>query len=61
MMPRDSKAPRWEHAVVYVLDARTGIEIARRVLPDPVPVGAMVVEDGVVHVISTRKGEPVFW
>src|ERR1019366_3257304 len=61
MMPRDPKAPRWEHAVVYVLDAATGIEIARRVLPDPVPVAAMVVEDGVVHVISTRKGEPIFW
>jgi hypothetical protein len=61
MMPRDPKAPRWEHAVVYVLDAHTGIEIARRVLPDPVPVAAMVVEDGVVHVISTRKGEPIFW
>ena len=36
MMPRDPKAPRWEHAVVYALDAHTGIEIARRVLPDPV-------------------------
>jgi hypothetical protein len=43
MMPRDTKAPRWEHAVVYVLDAHTGIEMARRVLPDPVPVAAMVV------------------
>ncbi|HEX3770480.1 MAG TPA: hypothetical protein VHV30_06440 [Polyangiaceae bacterium] len=61
MMPRDPKAPRWEHAVVYVLDAATGAEMARRVLPDPVPVAAMVVEDGVVHVISTRKGEPIFW
>jgi hypothetical protein len=61
MMPRDAKAPRWEHAVVYVLDAHTGIEMARRVLPDPVPVAAMVVEDGVVHVVSTRKGEPIFW
>ena len=38
-----------------------GIEIARRVLPDPVPVAAMVVDDGVVHVVSTRKGEPIFW
>jgi outer membrane protein assembly factor BamB len=61
MMPRDPKAPRWEHAVVYVLDAHTGIEIARRVLPDPVPVAAMVVDDGIVHVVSTRKGEPIFW
>ncbi len=61
MMPRDPKAARWEHAVVYALDAHTGVEIARRVLPDPVPVAAMVVEDGVVHVISTRRGEPIFW
>jgi hypothetical protein len=61
MMPRDPKAPRWEHAVVYALDAHTGIEIARRVLPDPVPVAAMVVDDGVVHVVSTRGGEPIFW
>jgi hypothetical protein len=61
MMPRDPKAPRWEHAVVYVLDAHTGIEIARRVLPDPVPVAAMVVDDGMVHVVSTRRGEPIFW
>jgi hypothetical protein len=61
MMPRDPKAARWEHAVLYALDAHTGIEIARRVLPDPVPVAAMVVEDGIVHVISTRSGEPIFW
>ena len=61
MMPRDPNAPRWEHAVIYVLDARTGVEIARRVLPDPVPVAAMVVEDGVVHVVSTLRDEPVFW
>jgi hypothetical protein len=61
MMPRDPMAPRWEHAVVYVLDAHTGIEMARRVLPDPVPVAAMVVDDGIVHVVSTRKGEPIFW
>jgi hypothetical protein len=61
MMPRDPMAPRWEHAVVYVLDAHTGIEIARRVLPDPVPVAAMVVDDGIVHVVSTRRGEPIFW
>src|SRR5580692_9790265 len=61
MMPRDPQAARWEHAVLYALDAHTGIEIARRVLPDPVPVAAMVVEDGVVHVVSTRSGEPIFW
>jgi hypothetical protein len=61
MMPRDPNAPGWEHAVVYALDARTGVEVARRVLPDPVPVAAMVVEGGVLHVVATRKGEPIFW
>ncbi len=61
MMPRDVQAPGWEHAVLYALDARTGVEIARRVLPDPVPVAAMVVEAGVLHVVATRKGEPIFW
>src|SRR5580698_4988395 len=61
MMPRDATAPGWEHAVVYAIDARTGSEVARRVLPDPVPVAAMVVEAGVLDVVATRKGEPIFW
>jgi len=61
MMPRDTRAPGWEHAVVYALDVRTGAEVARRVLPDPVPVAAMVIEAGVLHVVATRRGEPVFW
>jgi hypothetical protein len=63
MMPRDAgaQAGAWEHAVVYVLDARTGAEIARRVLPDPVPVAALVVESGLVHVVATGNGEPIFW
>ena len=61
MMPRDARAAGWEHAVIYALDARTGVEVARRVLPDPVPVAAMVFEAGVVHVVATRKGEPIFW
>jgi hypothetical protein len=61
MMPRDPGAPGWEHAVVYAIDVRTGVEIARRVLPDPVPVAAMVVESGVLHVVATRRGEPIFW
>jgi hypothetical protein len=61
MMPRDAEAPGWEHAIVYALDARTGVEIARRVLPDPVPVGAIVVEGGLVHVVATRRGEPIYW
>jgi hypothetical protein len=60
MMPRDSNAG-WEHAVVYVLDAVSGAEVARRVLPDPVPVAAMAVFGGVVHIVATRKGEPIFW
>lgn len=61
MMPRDATAPGWEHAVVYAIDARTGVEVARRVLPDPVPVAAMVVDAGVLHVVATRRGEPIFW
>jgi hypothetical protein len=61
MMPRDANAPGWEHAVIYALDAKTGVEVARRVLADPVPVAALVVEAGLVHVVATRKGEPIFW
>lgn len=61
MMPRDATAPGWEHAVVYAIDLRTGTEVARRVLPDPVPVAAMVVGAGVLNVVATRKGEPIFW
>jgi hypothetical protein len=61
MMPRDPNAPGWEHAVLYALDARTGSEVARRVLADPAPVAALVVEGGVVHAVATRKGEPIFW
>jgi hypothetical protein len=61
MMPRDAGAPQWEHAVVYVLDAATGREVARRALPDPVPVAAMAVDQGIVHVVATRRGEPIFW
>lgn len=61
MTPADPRAPGWEHAVVYALDAKTGAEVARRYLPDPVPVAAMVVEAGVLHVVATRRGEPIFW
>jgi hypothetical protein len=61
MTPRDPSAPGWEHAAIYVLDALSGAEVARRVLPDPVPVAAMAVEAGVVHVVATRRGEPIFW
>ncbi len=63
MMPRDetTQTSGWEHAVVYALNARTGAELARRVLPDPVPVAALVVEGGLVHVVATGNGEPIFW
>jgi hypothetical protein len=61
MAPTDPSAPGWEHAVLYALDAATGIELARRVLPDPVPVAALVVDAGEVHVVATRRGEPIFW
>jgi hypothetical protein len=61
MMPRDPSAPNWEHAVVFLLEAKTGRELARRTLPDPVPVAAMAVEGGVAHVIATRRGEPIYW
>src|ERR1700733_10369455 len=54
MMPRDAGAPGWEPAVFYAIHARPGAEVPRRVLPDPVPVAAMVVESGVVHVVATR-------
>jgi hypothetical protein len=61
MMPHDPAAPGWEHAVVYAIDVATGVEVARRVLPDPAPVAAMVVEAGLVHVVAARRGEPIFW
>jgi hypothetical protein len=63
MMPRDANASGggWEHAVVYAIHARTGAEVARRVLPDPVPVAALVIESGLVHVVATANGEPIFW
>ena len=47
--------------MVYALDCKTGVEVARRVLPDPVPVAALAVDGGLVHVVATRKGEPIFW
>lgn len=61
LAPRDDLAPGWEHAVVYSLDAQTGHVIAKRTLPDPVPVAAMMIDDGVVHIVATRKGEPIYW
>jgi hypothetical protein len=61
MTPPDSQAPGWEHAVIYALEAHSGVEIARRTLPDPVPVAAMVVQGETVHVVATRRGEPIYW
>ncbi|MCL2447557.1 MAG: hypothetical protein FWD17_01280 [Polyangiaceae bacterium] len=61
MCPRDPAAPGWEHAVVYALDAQTGTEIARRALPDPLPIAAMVFEGGLLHIVAARRGEPIYW
>jgi hypothetical protein len=61
MASGDPAAPDWTHAIVYVLDATTGMEVARRVLPDPMPVAALIVAAGEVHVVATRRGEPIFW
>jgi hypothetical protein len=61
MAPTDPAAPGWEHATVFSLDATTGRVAAKRMLPDPAPVAAMVVDGDVLHVLSTRHGEPVFW
>ena len=52
-------APGWEHATIYALDADTGRVVASRALPDPAPVAAMLVEAGLVHVVATRRGEPI--
>ena len=61
MASGDPAAPDWAHAIVYVLDTATGVEVARRVLPDPMPVAALIVAAGEVHVVATRRGEPIFW
>ena len=62
MEPADPLAPAcWEHATVFALEASTGRVVAVRPLPDPVPVAAMVIDGGVIHVLATRPGEPIFW
>jgi len=61
MAPGDPSALGWEHATIYALEALTGRVTAKRELPDPVPVAAMIVDGGTVHVLATRHGEPVFW
>lgn len=61
MAPGDPTAIGWEHATIYALEAGTGRVAAKRELPDPVPVAAMIVDGATVHVLATREGEPVFW
>jgi hypothetical protein len=61
MPAADPAAHGWEHATVFALEVSTGRVVARRELPDPAPVAAMLVESGVLHVLATRHGEPVFW
>lgn len=61
MSPADEAAPGWEHARIYALDIESGRVLASRSLPDPAPVAAMVAQGADVHVIATRKGEPIFW
>jgi hypothetical protein len=61
MAPGDPSALGWEHATVYALEASTGRVTAKRELPDPAPVAAMIVDGAILHVLATRHGEPVFW
>jgi hypothetical protein len=42
--------PGWTHALVHVLDGKTGKERAVRRLPDPAPVGAIAIGPRAVHV-----------
>ncbi|MGO8991678.1 MAG: hypothetical protein ACLQVI_00010 [Polyangiaceae bacterium] len=51
----------WEHATVFALEGSSGRVVAKRELPDPAPVAAMIVDGALVHVLATRHGEPVFW
>ena len=59
--PSDPDATGWEHATIYALDALSGRVISERLLPDPVPVAAMILDGESLHVLATRHGEPVFW
>jgi hypothetical protein len=56
-----SEVPGWEHASVFAIDASNGRLTARRSLPDPVPVAALVLEESRIHAVATRPSEPVFW
>jgi hypothetical protein len=56
-----SEVPGWEHASLFAIDASNGRLTARRSLPDPVPVAALVLEEHRIHAVATRPSEPVFW
>ena len=65
---RDDDAARrrarreWEHAVVYVLDARTGRRGgAPRAARSRARSRRWRSTSGIVHVVATRRGEPIFW
>jgi hypothetical protein len=51
----------FSHATLYALDGESGRIVAHRLLPDPCPVAALVVEGRTVHAVATKGGEPVFW
>jgi hypothetical protein len=61
MPPSDPLGLGWEHATIFALEIATGRVVAKRGLPDPAPVAAMIVDGPLVHVLATRHGEPVFW
>jgi hypothetical protein len=52
-------APGWDHATAYAIDAASGRVVARRELPDPVPVASLGVEGRLLTVIATRADELV--
>jgi hypothetical protein len=54
------ETPGWEHATIYAIEGAGGKVSARRRLPDPMPVAALVVEGHLVHAVSTRPEEPVY-
>jgi hypothetical protein len=57
----DPGVPAWEHASLFAIDAANGRPVARRSLPDPVPVAALVLEGRRIHAVATRAGELVYW
>ncbi len=59
--PPDQGAPGWEHPVIYALEASSGRTVAARALPDPLPVAAMIVAGGSLHIVAAKVGEPLVW